>query len=123
MTQTYFFQYNIPADNNYLGTTDRFINVLVQWNGNTYSTDSRPIVNVKPVIFHSTDLRMVKNWDIALDEMEKIGEKHFADEARQKKIQEAKDLLALSDNPVLDRYSNIDPFFTEIITNHFTPVS
>jgi hypothetical protein len=84
------------------------------------------MVHIAPANLSFYDCIAVKNWYKAKCDIEKIAQDHFAEQAKQERIAKARaELIAAGEfnNPVLDRYSNIDPFFTKIINNHFTPVS
>jgi hypothetical protein len=76
MTQTYFFQYNVPAENHLSHKPDYFVNVLCECDKNFFS-DGNDYVVVKPFIGHKIDLISVKNWVWAFDEMERIAKQHF----------------------------------------------
>jgi hypothetical protein len=76
MTQTYFFQYNVPAENHFTGKSDYFVNVLCESDRNFF-TDGLDYVRVMPFIRHKIDLISVKDWDKAFDEMERIAKQHF----------------------------------------------
>jgi hypothetical protein len=122
--KTYFFQLTILPEETYSGET-YFLNVLSKWSGRTYS-DGKPIVNVE-LLAKGIDYLTVKNFRKAFEEAEAFAENHFAYQAKQEKIAQAKAFLAdenaVIDNPVLERYTDVHPFFAEIISNHFTPVS
>lgn len=80
MVHTYFFQYNIPAENQYCGAPDRIIDVIAKWDDTQRYKDGRPMVlDLMPVITHRYELMTVKDWAAATSDMEKIAEKYFAE--------------------------------------------
>lgn len=76
MTQTYFFQYNVPADNHPLGRTDEYVDMVCKCDGRKYG-DGTLIVNVLPVITHAYDLIVIKDWNRAIEDIKRIARKHF----------------------------------------------
>lgn len=103
------FQYNIPADNNFCGNTDSYINVIAEWNGKDTYSDGRPMVSLTPVTHHFANLIIVKNWYLAKCDIEKIAEKHFAEIAKAERINKARaELIAageITGIPTLDLYT------------------
>ncbi len=109
MKYTHFFQWNIPADNQFTGRTDRYINVIAEWNGDAFFTDGTPMCYVNPVNLCFFDCIQVKNWYLAYDQIKKIAKNHFAEIAKQTKIAEARATL-LNENeltgiPTLDCFN------------------
>ena len=107
MNQVHFFRLNIEADNTQDGkTTSHFLNVLATWRGSTYS-DNKPIVTVQ-LLTESLDYFVIKNFGKAYLAAEKIAQVHFAELARQERINKARaELIAageIIENPVLARY-------------------
>ncbi len=76
MPQTYFFQYNVPAENHSSNKPDYFVNVLCECDKH-YFDNGDDFLRIMPFINHKLDLVSVKNWDKAFDEMERIAKKHF----------------------------------------------
>jgi hypothetical protein len=76
MTQTYFFQYNVPAENHFTGKSDYFVNVLCECDKH-YFSNGDDFIQVMPIVTHKIDLISVKDWAKAFDEMERIAKKHF----------------------------------------------
>lgn len=116
MNYVHMFQWNIPADNHYLGRTDWYINVIAEWGNSSYYSDGRPIVSVQPINIDFVDLRQVKNWELATRQIVEIAEKHFAEIARSERINKARaELINLGETgiPTLDRYT---PAETELLT-------
>jgi hypothetical protein len=108
MKQTYYFQYNLPADNHRDSLTDHYIDVKVERIDKTFITYTTPLVD-------RMDLRIVKDWRKVLDDVDAIGENHFKEIFEQEKIEAAKKTLQQYDNPVLDRMSNAKDLGTIII--------
>jgi hypothetical protein len=108
MNNKFYFQYNLKADNHKNGLTNHYIDVKVERMPNTSIIYTTPLVE-------KIDLRVVKNWNTAMDDMEQIGEKHFKEIIEQEKIEAAKKTLQQFDNPVLDRMSNAVEVGTIII--------
>lgn len=101
MRHTYFFEYNLPAENHKHDKADHFINVVVNWHGGTY-TGGEPIVFPK-LLTETIDLMVVKDWSPVLDDIETISRKHFAGMAKQQRIDEARKVLAFDENPIIER--------------------
>lgn len=107
MNYVHMFQFNIPADNEYLDRTDSYINVIAEWNGGFY-TDGRPMVYVNPINLTFLDCMLVKDWSLARRQIERIAESHFAEIARQEKLAQARATLISEGEtgvPTLDRYT------------------
>ncbi len=104
MNYVHFFQWNIPADNQTSERTDRFIDVIVKWHDTDYYTDGRPMVYPAPVNLSFSDCMQVKDWHKAYRDISKIAESHFADLAKQERINQARAILAVEENPILNRY-------------------
>jgi len=109
------FRYNIPADNHYLGQTDRYINVIAQWNSGAFFNDGRPMCYCNPINMDFHDAISVKDWSIAYADIKRIAEQHFAELAWMERINQARaELVAAgemyltkdgwTDNPILARY-------------------
>lgn len=97
MNHVYFFEYNIPASNQFAGYTTSYIEVIARWTEGSYYNDGRPIVTVMPVITHMWDCQKVKDWYLAGQQIEKIAQKHFSELSKHKEEP--------TGNPVLDRYT------------------
>lgn len=93
MNYTYFFQYNIPADNQLNGQTDRHINILAEWDDNSFYQDGSPMVNITPVNFTFLDCMLVKDWIAAYNDIKRLAQNHFAELAKQKRIEDAQNIL------------------------------
>lgn len=107
MNYVNMFSWNIPAENQYIGRTDRYINVIAEWDGKTTYYDGRPMVHISPVNLTFHDCVSVINWALAHSQIEKIAEKHFAEMARLQRLTKARELLideGESNIPTLDRY-------------------
>ncbi len=120
MKYTHLFQWNIPADNHLNGATDRYINIIAEWN-NEFFNDGRPMVYVSPVNLTFSECIQVKNWFLAYVQIKAIAENHFAEIARQTKIAEARATL-LNENE-LTGIPTLDCFNQQLVINHFTPLS
>lgn len=68
--QTFFFEYNVPAGNNWCDRPDSYIDVVAK-------RHAQGLVIVTPVIHHNFDLRKVRDWNKALNEIQKIADDHF----------------------------------------------
>lgn len=131
MTHAYFFQYNVPADNARSGFTNMFVNVFSEWNAEQFYQDGRPmIISILPVIRHLFDLTIVKDWQKAVNDIEDIVEKHFAEIAEKIKIENAQKVLSgLTIAPTLERFNPNEiygekPFdFDETYTNQLKDLS
>jgi hypothetical protein len=88
----HFFEYNIPADNQLNGHTDKYIPVIAEWEGAFYN-DGRPLVRVEPVNMGFYEAIIVKNWLAAKRDIEKIAEDHFAGIAYDQRISQATKVL------------------------------
>lgn len=104
MKHVHFFQYNIPADNHLNGNPDVYVNILAEWDSESLHTDGRPIVHVSPVNFSFYELIIVKNWLKAKIDIEKLAEDHFAELAKAERINQARAIAYVEENPILDRY-------------------
>lgn len=102
MKHVHFFQWNIPADNQLNGETDRFINVVAEFNGGFYS-DGTPMCYVNPVNMTFYEAMQVKNWMLAQSQIKRLAESHFAELARQERINQARAVLQVEENPILSR--------------------
>jgi hypothetical protein len=101
---THFFQFNIPADNHLNGYTDRYINVVAYWDGETFYThDKSPMVFFDGINLTFADCIQVKDWHKAYKQIETIAKDHFADLAKQERINQARAILAVEENPILSR--------------------
>ena len=95
MTHTYFFQYNVPAENTRANETGYFINVFSEWNGESFYHDGKPMVSCKmPIIQHLYDCTNVKDWSKAVNEIDKLIDAHFTEIAERIKIEQAKEVLS-----------------------------
>ena len=104
MNYVHFFQWNIPADNHLCGYTDRYINVIATWDGKSfYQHNKAPIIHVNGVNINFSDCIQVLDWHKAHSEIEKLAEEHFAEIARQEKINQARAILAVTENPITER--------------------
>lgn len=107
MDYVHMFQWNIPADNQFCGKTDRYINIISEWSGQCYN-DGTPMVSITPVVHHFADLIAVLDWYKAKCDIEKIAQNHFADIAKAERINKARATLIAegeSNIPTLDRYN------------------
>ncbi len=104
MQHIHFFQYNIPAENEPYGRTNKFINVLAEWNSDAFYSDGKPMCYVNPVNMTFYDAMLIKDWTLAYSDIKKLAENHFADLAKQERINQARAILAVEENPVLNRY-------------------
>lgn len=105
----HFFQLNIDAENTQdEKTTSHFLNVFAKWHGSTYS-DGKPIVHIK-LLTEDSDYFIIKNFGKAYLAAEKLAQTHFADLARQERINKARaELIAageMVENPILIRYES-----------------
>ncbi len=112
MNYIHMFQWNIPADNQWIGQTDRYLNVIASWNGESYYHDGSPMVFIDLINPTLYTCLQVKNWDIAERQIKKLATSHFADIAKQERINQARAILAtypeipeIVSNPVLTRYA------------------
>ncbi len=103
MQHVHLFSYNIPAENQTNGQPDKFIHVIAEWNGGFFDS-GKPMVYITPVNATFYEINLVKNWRKATNEIEQIAENHFADLAKQERINQARAILAVEENPVLNRY-------------------
>ena len=117
MTHTLFFQFNVPANNHFVGATDKYIDVIAKWNDKDFYYDGRPIVSISPVNICFADCMAVKDWYLAYRDIEVIAAERFADIAKQKRIEDARALVALAENPVTDRLSNVKELGTITIND------
>jgi hypothetical protein len=108
MTYKHFFQWNIPADNQFSGQTDRYIDVVVTWYGGYY-TDGRPMVYADGINFSFSDAFQVKDWYTAKRQIEQLAEAHFNEIAKAERIAQARATLVSEGEPTgiptLDRYT------------------
>ncbi len=103
MNYVHFFQWNIPADNQTSGHTNRYIDVIVKWDSSNFYTDGRPMVFPYPVNLTFSDCMQVKDWHKAYRDISTIAESHFADLAKQERINQARAILAVEENPIMER--------------------
>lgn len=113
MTYVHMFQWNIPADNHFVGETNGYINIIAEWDGRTtYGRNNTPLVIIKPVNATFYDLVAVKDWSIARTQIERIAEDHFASIAKAERIAQARATLIsegeATGNPILDRYTEAE---------------
>ena len=113
MNYVYFFQHNIKKENQLSGRTDRYINIMAEWDGMISTYDGSPIVIAQPVNLQFGDCISVKDWYALYNEVRKIAEDHFKELARQERINKARaELIAegeIIENPVLQRYETLTP--------------
>jgi hypothetical protein len=104
MNHVHFFQVNIPKDNHLTGRTDRYINVVAKWDGESFYThDNSPIVYAEGVNLTLADCIQVKDWHKAYRQIEEIAKDHFAELAKQERLNQARAILAVEDHPILSR--------------------
>src|SRR6478752_463105 len=103
MNYVHFFQWNIPADNHFAGCTDRYIDVVSRWDGKTFFNDGNPMIQVDGVNLSFYDCISVLDWQQAYTEIKTIARQHFAEIARMEKINQARAILAMNENPILER--------------------
>jgi hypothetical protein len=104
MNYLHMFQWNIPKDNHLNGHTDRYINILSTWDGATfYGNDNSPLIHVEPVNLSFYECIQIKDWFKAYKQIEKIAEEHFAEIAKQERINQARAILMVEENPILSR--------------------
>lgn len=117
MNYVHMFQWNIPAENQFCGATDRYINVIAEWDGSTFYKVNKPMVSVTPVVHHFADLIAVKDWYKAKCDIEAIAQNHFADIAKSERLEKARATLIAEGEPTgiptLDRYTAAE---TELLT-------
>jgi hypothetical protein len=101
MLYTHLFQWNVPKDNQFCGYTGCYINVVAEWNSESIYNDGSPIVSAYPVVKSNYDLICVKDWYLAIRQMEKIAQSHFAEIARQEKINQARAVLIAEEESVI----------------------
>lgn len=110
MKHVHMFQWNIPSENHFANRTDRFLNIIAEWDGDSFFDDGRPMVFVNLINPDIHDCISVLDWFEAKRQIEKAALTHFADIARQEKIARAKaELIAegeLEENPILQRLQN-----------------
>ncbi len=104
MNYVHLFQWNIPADNQTSGRTDRYINVIAEWNSDSFFSDGKPMCYTNPVNLTWFEVGLVKDWGTAIWQIKKIAENHFAELARMERINQARAILAVEENPILNRY-------------------
>lgn len=104
MNYVHMFSYNVPAENQYTGRTDFYIHVIATWNGESRYRDDSPMVSVQPVNLSFYECISIKNWSKAHTDIETLASNHFADIAKQERINQARAILAVEENPVLNRY-------------------
>jgi hypothetical protein len=103
MNYVHFFQWNIPKDNHLFGATDEYINVIAKWDGTSFYSENRPIVFRNPVNMRFSDAMQVKDWRKAIAQIDNIAEEHFAEIAKQERLNQARAILAVEDHPILSR--------------------
>lgn len=108
MIHKHFFQWNIPADNQFSGQTDRYIDVIATWDDEQYYSDGKPMVFVHPSYdFDFHDAMQVKDWFIARQQIEDIAKNRFIEIAKQERLKKAAAILVsegVTGYPTLDRY-------------------
>jgi len=108
MKHVNFFRYNIPADNHQGGLTDKYINCIAEWTSDYFFSDGRPMCYVNPVNMTFYEAVAVINWHIAYEDIKRIAENHFAELARMERINQARAILALEENPIFNRFESAD---------------
>src|SRR6478752_3844193 len=98
MKHVHFFRWNIPAENQLTGQTNRYINIIAETNMGLYS-DGRPIVYITPANISFSELMQVKDWYTAHEQILECAEKYFAEIARAEKIAEARATLIAENEP------------------------
>ncbi len=105
MNYVHMFQYNIPAENQAFGKTDRYINVISEWDDKYINSEGKPyLVISQPINMTFYDAMQPISWHKVKDDIDKIAENHFAGIAKQERINQARAILAVEENPVLARY-------------------
>lgn len=102
MRHIHFFEYNVPAENHRTGKTDFYLDVVVEWGGSFYSS-GKPIVYTKFVDLQNNLLMSVNDWMKVILDCDKIGEQHFAEIAKQERINQARAILQIEENPIILR--------------------
>lgn len=97
------FSWNIPASNHYADRTDAYLNIIATWDGKASYNDGTPMVYVDLVNPTLYTCITVKDWFAAERQIKAVAQKHFAEIARQERLNQARAVLALSENPVLER--------------------
>lgn len=110
MTHKHFFEWNIPADNQFSGSTDRYIDVIATWDSEQYYNDGRPMVFIHPSYdFDFHDAMSVKDWFVARGQIEDVARNYFADIAKRERLKKAKAILIDAGGetgcPTLDLYA------------------
>jgi hypothetical protein len=105
MRKTFFFQYDVKPEHRRQYTQDRQIDVLIEWHGQSYTSGRGPIVFVQFPYLPVSTLCIVTDWNSIVDECEKIGEKHFAEEAKAEQLAQARAVLNEFENPILERFA------------------
>jgi hypothetical protein len=108
MTQTqkhtFFFQWNIPEDNQIIGRTDCYIDIIATWKTDNFYSSGKPMISIEGVNLSLYDCLKVKDWHKAHRDIEIIAQKHFEEMAREERINQARAVLALAENPIVERY-------------------
>lgn len=109
MRKTFFFQYEVKPEYTRVDS-ERTIDVLIEWRGEFYTSQRAPMVWASFPTLGTYDLKFISDWPAVISECEEIGERHFAEIAKQEeakahadKIAEARALLQEYENPVLER--------------------
>jgi hypothetical protein len=104
MKHVHFFQYNVPADNHSTGRTDIYIDVIGTWHAESFYSDGRPITIAVGANLTFYDCLQVSDWHKAYREITAIVQNHFEVLAREERINQARAILAVEENPVLNCY-------------------
>ncbi len=115
MNYVHMFQWNIPAENQYSGQTDRYLNIIASWNGTAYYHDGDPMVFIDLVNANIYTCLQVKDWYQAEKQIKQLAIAHFADLAKQERINQARAILAVEENPVLNRYEEMNRLIDFVI--------
>jgi hypothetical protein len=102
MRKTFFFQYNLPAENHNREVSDHLIDVVAEWDG-SFMINSKPYFFVEFPRLTKADLFAVKNWLKVSNECEKIAEQFFAEFIKEEKLKQARAILSEFENPILER--------------------
>ena len=101
--RTYMFQWNIPENLHYAGRTDAYLNVIASWDGKAFYNDGTPLVFVDLVNPTLYTCIQITDWFIAERQIKLCAQKHFAEAAREQRIEDARQVLATFENPILNR--------------------
>jgi hypothetical protein len=97
------FSWNIPASNQFAERTDAYLNIIATWDGNSFYNDGTPLVYVDLINPSLYTCVRVKDWFEAEGQIKQVATKHFADIAREERLNQARAVLAIENDPVLSR--------------------